>query len=53
MTPSPIDVEAIDGEVLLKGLAVSVEERERAEQIAREVPGVSHVTNRLKVGELR
>jgi osmotically-inducible protein OsmY len=53
MTPSPIDVEALDGEVVLKGLVVSVEERERAAEIALAVPGVSRVTNRLKVGELR
>jgi osmotically-inducible protein OsmY len=46
-------VEAADGEVVLKGLVVSVKERERAAEIARAVPGVAHVTNRLKVGELR
>jgi osmotically-inducible protein OsmY len=53
MTPSPIDVETADGEVVLDGIVVSEEERERAAEIARAVPGVARVTNRLKVGELR
>jgi osmotically-inducible protein OsmY len=52
MTPSRIAVDAVGGEVVLKGLVVSSEERARADEIARAVPGVSRVTNRLEVGEL-
>jgi osmotically-inducible protein OsmY len=52
ITPSDIAVDAVGGEVVLKGLVVSSEERERAEEIAMAVLGVSRVTNRLKVGEL-
>jgi osmotically-inducible protein OsmY len=50
ITPSDIAVDAVGGEVVLKGLVVSSEERERAEEIAMAVLGVSRVTNRLKVG---
>jgi len=48
-----IEVDVIaGGEVLLRGMVGSPEERDRAEEIALAAPGVSRVTNRLKSGEL-
>ncbi|WP_447968142.1 BON domain-containing protein [Nitrospira sp. M1] len=44
-----IDVDTERGEVLLSGIVESSEARERAENLARQVEGVTHVTNNLQV----
>ena len=52
VSPDRIAVDAVaGGEVVLNGAVARSEERERAEAIALAVPGVSRVTNRLRVGE--
>lgn len=45
-----IDVDTIDGRVLLTGMVDSEWEAERAVNIARKVPGVKEVRNNLQVG---
>jgi osmotically-inducible protein OsmY len=52
VTPYRIEADATGGEVVLKGSVPRPEERERAEEIALAVPGVSRVTNRLQIVEL-
>jgi osmotically-inducible protein OsmY len=52
VTPYRVEVDATGGEVVLKGSVPSPEERERAQEIALAVPGVSRVTNQLRVVEL-
>lgn len=45
-----IDVDTVNGVVSLKGFVDSTRERERAEVIARSVPGVTSVHNNLQIG---
>ena len=45
-----IQVEAVQGKVSLKGSAPSEAAKDRAEQVATSVQGVSSVDNQLKVG---
>jgi osmotically-inducible protein OsmY len=52
VTPYRIEVDATGGEVVLKGMVLSPEERVQAAKIAMAVPGVSRVTNQLRVGDL-
>lgn len=46
-----VDVDTIDGEVLLTGVVDTDDQSERAESIAKRVPGVRNVRNELQVGE--
>jgi len=52
LTSSTLEVDVVGGEVVLKGIVESPEERERAAEIASGVAGVSHVANRLKIRDL-
>lgn len=45
-----IDVDTVSGEVYLAGFVDSPKERQRAEAIARSVPGVTAVHNDLQIG---
>lgn len=45
-----IDVDTIDGRVLLTGMVDSEWEAERAVEIARKIPGVKEVKNNLQIG---
>lgn len=47
VTPMGIRVDAVGGNIVLRGAVASPAEREQAEAIARTVPGVAHVENRL------
>lgn len=46
-----INVNVFDGKVTLDGRATSEEERQRAVQIAQQVPGVRGVQNTIRVAE--
>lgn len=50
INPYNISVNTNDGVVTLKGTVAQQTNQRRAEQIAREVPGVRRVVNRIKVG---
>jgi osmotically-inducible protein OsmY len=52
LTFNRIGVEAQGGEIILNGFAASPEDRERAEEVARRVAGVSRMENRLSVAEI-
>lgn len=45
----PVQVEVRDGVVYLSGIVRSEEEKERAEEIARDVEGVEKVVNEIEV----
>jgi hyperosmotically inducible protein len=51
LQPKDIQVRAQDGEVRLTGVVRSPDERQRAEGLARGVPGVKHVENRLELSK--
>jgi osmotically-inducible protein OsmY len=44
-----VEAESRDGSVTLRGMVELESQRERAQRIAMRVPGVSHVTNELRV----
>lgn len=48
--PRPIDVQVQDHVATLSGTMESEDEKQQAEQIARDVAGVDQVINKLKVG---
>lgn len=47
-----IDVDTLDGEVTLRGMVGTDEEREDAERLARQTEGVSEVDNQLEIGQV-
>lgn len=51
LAPQNIQVLARDGEVRLSGIVKSPDARQRAEGLARTVPGVKQVENRLELAK--
>jgi osmotically-inducible protein OsmY len=49
VSATDISVTTVKGRVLLSGYAKSPDERQRAEGIARETPGVKEVSNKIEV----